>query len=114
MTGFQISILCFLFLQLGLYAGYAWQKVRGKQQLQKEQEERVQHLIAYWLSKESPKEEVWGGHSEQLVEHALQKAIEDEDYEDAANLRDILKKMKEGHPNPFDDQLDNEASETLD
>ena len=71
MTTFQIVILCFLSLVTGLYIGYAWQKVRGRQQLQKEQEERVQHLIAYWLSKQSPKEEVWGGHSEQLIEHDL-------------------------------------------
>ena len=105
-------ILCCLFFMVGLYIGYAWQKVRGRQILQKEQEERVQNLIAYWLSKQSPKEEVWGGHSEQIVEHALRKAVEDEDYEYAANLRDILKKMKDGHVNPFDDQIDNEPSET--
>ena len=109
---FQLIILFCLTFMGGLYIGYAWQKVRGRQILQKEQEERVQNLIAYWLSKQSPKEEVWGGHSEQLVEHALKKAIEEEDYEDAANLRDILKKMKDGHVNPFDDQLDNEDSET--
>tara|TARA_B100001287_G_scaffold233890_1_gene205458 strand:- start:172 stop:510 length:339 start_codon:yes stop_codon:yes gene_type:complete len=109
MSIFEMVIVGFLIFVSGLYIGYAWQKVRGKQLLQKEQEERVQHLIAYWLSKQSPKEEVWGGHSEQIVEHALRKAIEDEDYEDAANLRDILKKMKDGHVNPFDDQLDNES-----
>ena len=109
MSILEMVIVGILIFVSGLYIGYAWQKVRGKQILQKEQEERVQHLIAYWLSKQSPKEEVWGGHSEQIVEQALKKAVEDEDYEAAANLRDILKKMKDGHVNPFDDKLDNES-----
>ena len=45
------------------------------------------------------------------MEHALSKALDNEDYEDAANLRDILKRMKDGHPNPFDGELGNEDSE---
>ena len=67
MSILEMVIVGILIFVSGLYIGYAWQKVRGKQILQKEQEERVQHLIAYWLSKQSPKEEVWGGHSEQIV-----------------------------------------------
>ena len=111
MTTIQLIISGSLIFVLGLYVGYAWQKVRGRRLLQKEQEQRVQNLIAYWLSKAEPTTEVWGGHSEQIVEHALSKALDNEDYEDAANLRDILKRMKDGHPNPFDGELGNEDSE---
>lgn len=103
MTTPEWILLSLLLTILGFYLGWTLQKKVGRDQLQKDQEERVQRLVAYWLSKSDEKKEIWGNHSKQIVEHALRQAIENEDYEDAANLRDILKKMEDGDPNPFDD-----------
>ena len=91
-----ITLLIFL---SGFYIGGMYKYKKVKERIEKEQEGRVQELVAYWLGKAAEKEEwkepkIEDTHSYQIVQHCLQIALDTEDYEEAARLRDILKEMK--------------------
>lgn len=93
-------IVTLIFLS-GFYIGGMYQYKKVKARIEKEQEERVQQLVAYWLGKvdqngvaDQPVE-LENTYSYQIVEHCLQTALDTEDYEEAARLRDILQNMRD-------------------
>ena len=95
-----ILIVTLIFLS-GFYIGGMYKYKTIKKRIEREQEERVQQLVAYWLGKVDPKEEadrpveLESTYSYQIVEHCLQAALDTEDYEEAARLRDMLQKMRD-------------------
>ena len=95
------GLICLLTFLVGFYLGGLYKYKHLKEKIEKEQEERVQHLVAYWLGKVAAKEEpemetkVEDTYSYQIVEHCLQMALDTENYEEAARLRDILQNMKD-------------------
>ena len=95
------GLICLLIFLTGFYLGGLYKYKHLKEKIEKEQEERVQHLVAYWLGKVAAKEEIdkptkiEETYSYQIVEHALQMALDSENYEEAARLRDIIQQMRD-------------------
>jgi len=95
------GLICLLIFLVGFYFGGLYKYKHLKKKIEKEQEDRVQQLVAYWLGKVAATEEVdkptkiENTYSYQIVEHALEMALDSENYEEAARLRDILQNMKD-------------------